>query len=296
MVDIGPPSVTDDARTLNKRRQPLILIAALLMLAAPACASMQQRVTESENRSSTIEAQVADLQATQQNIIARLTQLRDDLEMALDPVRAQQASGGADLQALQAQVDSLQQQIRLLTDQLAALEAAGVAPPTTQARPTTPMPPPTEGGQAGAAADTGGAPAGGEPASDQESLFNAAYGDYTSGQFVLAVSGFEEFLSRYPEAPRAADALYWIGESMAAQDRHDDARRRFLDVPQRFPSSPKVPDAILRAALEAVELGQVNDAIRELRQLIAAYGSSDAALIGCMQLDRMGQALPAGCG
>ena len=273
---------------VSRLREPryLLLLAALLV-AAPGCASMQQRVAESENRAATLEAQVADLQATQQTIIARVNQIRQDLENALDPVRAQQASGGADLRALETEVANLRQQVDLLARQLEAVSAAAVGAAVTEPpRSGMAMPPPR--GQP--TADTP-APA----AAESESLFNAAYGDYTAGQFVLAISGFEEFLVRYTGDARGADALYWIGESLAAQQRHADARRRFLEIPQRFPASPKVPDAVLRAALEAVELGQRDDAIRELRQLIAAHGRSDAALIGCMQLDRMGQTLPAGC-
>jgi tol-pal system protein YbgF len=308
MSNIGPPSATEDSKPLSKRPQQQActsrrvvkragargagarraLLATLLVLAAPACASMQQRVTESENRSATLEAQVADLQATQQQIITRLTQLREDLETGLDPVRAQQASSGVDLQSLETQVAALQQQIVLLTEQLARLEAAGTTTTGAARQPTMAMPP-AGGGQV--TQDPGAAAAG----SEQDALFDAAYGDYTAGQYVLAISGFEEFLARYPNAPRGADAVYWIGESLAAQEMHDDARRRFLEIAQRYPTSAKVPDAILRAALEAVELGQLDDAIRELRQLIAAYQESDAALIGCMQLERMGQPLPAGC-
>ena len=275
----------DPVRRLREPRY-LLLLAALLV-AAPGCASMQQRVTESENRSATLEAQVADLQATQQTIIARVNQIRQDLENALDPVRAQQASGGADLRTLETEVANLRQQVDLLAQQLEAVSAAAVGAAVTEP-PRSGMAMPPARGQ-----PTADAPA--PAAAENESLFNAAYSDYTAGQFVLAISGFGEFLVRYPGDPRGADALYWIGESLAAQERHADARRRFLEIPQRFPASPKVPDAVLRAALEAVELGQRDDAIRELRQLIAAHGRSDAALIGCMQLDRMGQPLPAGC-
>mgnify|MGYP001386743106 CR=1 FL=1 len=277
---------------MNERRQPptLPLIALLVVVfAAPACASMQQRVTESENRSNTLEAQVADLQANQQNIISRLAALRATLEDALDPIRAQQAfRGGADLRALEAQVATLSEQVRQLTTALAVAQAAAATTPTTAAPTlTTPMP----------------AAGGGEPSSDpdttaegaEDALFNSAYADYSAGQFIVAVSGFEEFLVRHPGSARAADALYWIAESLAAQDLHDDARRRFLEVTQAYPGSPNVPDAVLRAALEAVELGLRDAAIRELRQLIAAYRGSDTALIGCMQLDRLGQSLPAGC-
>ena len=267
------------------RRQPLTLPIALTLLVAfgSSCASMQQRVTESENRSNTLQAQVADLQAAQQNIIATMTMLRQDLEAALDPVRAQQASGGADVRSLQAQLAAMQEQVRILTEQLAAYEAARIAPGTTP----PPATPPGAGG--GANLPALGA------TSEEDVLFNAAYGDYTAGQFVLAVSGFEEFVFRHSGSPRAADALYWIGESLAAQELHAEARRRFLEIPQVYPGSPKVADAVLRAALEAVELGQRDDAIRELRQLVAAHANSDAALIGCMQLDRLGQRLPAAC-
>ena len=265
-------------------RQPRTLPIALMLLVGfgSSCASMQQRVTESENRSTTTEAQVADLQATQQTIIATMTMLRADLEAALDPVRAQQASGGADLRSLQAQILSLQEQVQILTDQLAASEATGGTPDSAQPSTTTP------------AAGSSTTPVGGAT-SGEDGLFNAAYGDYTAGQFVLAVSGFEEFVFRYPDSARAPDAIYWIGESLAAQDLHPEARRRFLEIAQAYPGSAKIPDAVLRAALEAVELGQLDDAIRELRQLVAAHANSDAALIGCMQLDRLGQALPAGC-
>jgi len=271
---------------LIDRRQPLTLPVALALLVAfgSSCASMQQRVTESENRSTTLQAQVADLQAAQQNIIATMTMLRQDLEAALDPVRAQQASGGAELRSLQAQIAAMQEQVRILTEQLAAYEAAGVAPGATPLPANTPP----------AATGGGNLPALGAR-SEEDVLFNAAYGDYTAGQFVLAVSGFEEFVSRHSASPRAADALYWIGESLAAQELHAEARRRFLEIPQAYPGSPKIADAVLRAALEALELGQRDDAIRELRELVAAHANSDAALIGCMQLDRLGQRLPAAC-
>lgn len=285
---------------MTRRRPTRTLPAALtLLLAAGACASMQQRVTESENRSQTLEAQVADLQSTQQEMINTITMLRADLEAALDPIRAQQASGGADLRSMQAEIASLQEQVRILTDQLAANNAAAAATAaaaTTQRPPRGAAMPPasTRGADGGATAR----PAGDPPAGDlsaAESLFNDAYADYTAGRYVLAVSGFDEVAAQYPESPRAPDALYWTGESLAAQGQHAAARRRFLEVTQRYPGSAKVPDALLRAALEAVELGQVDDAVRELRQLVAAHASSDAALVGCMQLGQLGQTLPSGC-
>jgi len=225
---------------------------------------MQQRVTESENRSNTLEAQVADMQATQQDIITTMTMLRADLEAALDPIRAQQASGGADLRSLQTEIVNLQEQLLILTEQLAAYEATATDPSTATQEPSSVAMPPSGGDTRAAAA--------GATDSAEDALFNA-----------------------HADSPRAADAMYWIGESLAAQELHAEARRRFLAIAQDYPASAKVPDALLRAALEAVELGQLDDAVRELNQLVATHTNSDAALIGCMQLDRLGQPLPAAC-
>ena len=251
---------------------------------------MQQRVTESENRANTLEAQVADLQATQESIITRLTQIRQDLETALDPVRSQQADRGENLRALETEFAALRQQVLLLTERVARLSEQPV-PPAPGPTPGAPMPPPNSARPR----QTGGRQPAAPGGSEENSIFDSAYMDYTAGQYVLAVDGFQEFLSRYPDSNKAPDALYWIGESLAAQEDHATARQRFLQVPERYPAAAKVPDAKLRAALEAVEMGQLAEAIRELRDLVGAHAGSDAALIGCMQLDRMGQRMPPGC-
>ncbi len=276
---------------------------------------MQQRVDDTERRSATLEAQVADLQATQQEIITRLVQLREDLERQIDPVRAQQASGGADVRSLQVEIDNLQEQVRILTEQLAAFEAArateGTASPANPAMPpaaerpvTEPPatePPVTDPAQTTERPEVRPSPTTttdipeASDVSEREALFVAAYTNYTAGEYVTAVSGFEEFVARYPGTERAADALYWMGESLAGQDLHREARARFLEVVESYPDAPKVRDAMLRAALEAVALGERDAAVRELRALVSAHPRTDAALVGCMQLDRMGVALPADC-
>ena len=264
------------------------------IFSAPACASMQKRVTESENRSNTLEAQVSDLQENQQNLISRLASLQAELEAALDPIRVQQAGGGAELRALEAEVSALREQVKQLATALAQSQPAELpipskgrlllydffAPPTPSGLPATTGEQPTEFATY---------------SDEEEGLFNRAYADYTAGQFIIAVSGFEEFLARHSASPRAPDALYWLAESLAAQSLHADARDRFLEVKQTYPTSVKVPDATLSAALEAIALGEHDTAIRELRELITAYQGSDAALIGCLQLDRLGQSLPATC-
>jgi len=294
----SPPEHPSEA--LNRRQQPpaLRLITLLVFVfSASACASMQKRVTESENRSNTLEAQVSDLQENQQNLISHVASLQTELEAALDPIRVQQAGEGAELRALEAQVSALREQVKQLTTALAQSQSTEVAlpskgrlllydffaPPKPSGLSATAGEQPTSTGDFSSYGD------------EEEGLFNRAYADYTAGQFVVAVSGFEEFLARHSTSSRAPDALYWIAESLSAQGLHIDARNRFLKVKQNYPASVKVSDATLSAALEAIALGEHDTAIRELRDLIATHAGTDAALIGCMQLDRLSQSLPVAC-
>ena len=258
---------------------------------------MQKRVTESENRSNTLEAQVSDLQENQQNLISHLARVQTELEAALDPIRVQQAGEGVELRALEAEVSALREQVKELTAALGQAQPAEVplpskgrlllydffAPPKPSGVPATAGEQPTSTGEFTSYSD------------EEDGLFNRAYADYTAGQYVVAISGFEEFLVRYSTSSRAPDALYWIAESLKAQGLHTDARSRFLEVKQNYPASVKVSDATLSAALEAIALGEHDTAILELRDLIATHAGTDAALIGCMQLDRLGQSLPVAC-
>ena len=58
------------------RAVPLVALCAMV----PGCSSFEKRVAEVESRQDALDAQISDLQAAQQNIVARLVQLRQELE------------------------------------------------------------------------------------------------------------------------------------------------------------------------------------------------------------------------
>ena len=78
-------------RVMMKRLN--LLASSLTVLAfAAACAPSEQRLVSIESRQAATEAQVADLQTAQQNIIARLVQVRQELDNSLQPLRTQSAA------------------------------------------------------------------------------------------------------------------------------------------------------------------------------------------------------------
>ncbi|HEY3123369.1 MAG TPA: hypothetical protein VGK70_04830, partial [Thermoanaerobaculia bacterium] len=48
-------------------------------------------------------------------------------------------------------------------------------------------------------------------------LYDTAYADYTKGRYALAIQGFQEYLTAYPNTDLSDNAQYWIGECHYAQ-------------------------------------------------------------------------------
>ncbi len=72
---------------------------------------------------------------------------------------------------------------------------------------------------------------------------------------------FEEFLRLFPGDRLAADAQYWLGESLYVQRRYKPAAQAFLKVIQSHQDSAKVPNSLLKLAMTLEQLGQKDCAL-----------------------------------
>src|SRR5207245_8615237 len=82
------------------------------------------------------------------------------------------------------------------------------------------------------------------PASTSENpmeVYQAAYRDYQRGNYDLALAGFRDFLARYPESELAANAEYWIGESLYSQKKYSEAIDQFNRGVNAYPASDQAP-------------------------------------------------------
>ena len=103
------------------------------------------------------------------------------------------------------------------------------------------------------------------PAGDPNQMYQAAYLDYTKGNYDLAVSGFREYLKSFPDAEFAGNAQYWVGESLYSLGKYDEAAVEFEEVINSYPASSKVPGAMLKR-------GYCFDALKKPKEAKAAYG------------------------
>ena len=117
-----------------------------------------------------------------------------------------------------------------------------------------------------------------------DQLFAAAYGDYSRGNYDLAISEFRQYVETYPSSEMADNAQYWIGEALFAKRKHDEAITEFDKLIQLFPKGDRVAAARFKKGMALMELGQQDAARSEFQALIRLYPRSNEAALARQQL------------
>ena len=117
-----------------------------------------------------------------------------------------------------------------------------------------------------------------------DQLFAAAYGDYSRGNYDLALSEFRQYVETYPASEMADNAQYWIGECLAAKKQYNEAIAELDKVAILFPKGDKIATARYKKALILKENGQADLAMVEFQALIKLFPKSNEATLAKQQL------------
>ena len=109
--------------------------------------------------------------------------------------------------------------------------------------------------------------------------YDAAYDLVLKGDYDVAETSFQRFLASYPSDPLAADAQYWIGESLYARQDYRGAADAFLAGYKQYPKSGKAPDMLLKLGLSLNGLGQREAACGTYAEILKKYPKSSNALM-----------------
>lgn len=90
---------------------------------------------------------------------------------------------------------------------------------------------------------------------DPEELYRSGYSHVLNGDYRLAEDLFRSFLELYPEDLLAADARFWLGESVLGQGRFEDAAAIFIETRGRHPDAAKAPETMLKIGTIMAALG-----------------------------------------
>ncbi len=122
----------------------------------------------------------------------------------------------------------------------------------------------------------GGGDAPEEDAAGPEEIFQMGMQQLRRGSPRTARIAFRRVLEEFSEHGRAADALYWLGESFRTEDP-DSAVAAFEAVVERFPSSMRAPLALYKIGLDAERRGDTGAARLAFQRVVAGYPRSDEA-------------------
>jgi len=178
---------------------------------------------------------------------------------------------------LSSRVDSQARQPRA-TPPLVAPRSA--APGSSTAPPPVPGPPPASAVPGARSTTSSTAP---------QDAYQAAYIDFSKGSYPIAITGFREFLRRYPDHPLAGSAQYWVGEAQLGLARSqansgqaerstlalEQAVQEFRKVVANYPRSEKAPSALYKEAIVLIELKQPSVAQARLQYLVDNFPQSE---------------------
>ena len=121
-------------------------------------------------------------------------------------------------------------------------------------------------------------------APQEEAAYLQAFDQLKGGKYDDAISGFKAMIQKWPDGRYADNAWYWMGEAHYVKRDYPAAVQSFQTVAERFPKSPKAPDALLKLGLAQSESKQKDQSRATLQRLIKDYPSSNAASLARQRL------------
>ena len=279
--------------TATRAAVALALGYAMLTPATPAAADREHQQIMADLR--ILQEQTLQLQALMNGLgeaLKVVTSRLDDqtsLERkAFADAKVQMDAISGDLRVVREKTDEANVRLGSISQELESLRQAipepGALPPAAAS---------TDAGVTGAPGAPG-LPAGTGPAQpvplnpgSPQRAFQSAWGDYVSGNFSLAVAGFQMFLSSFPKSPQAHEAQLLIGDSLYQDKKDAEAVAAYDRVISNYPRSASLPQAYYKRGLVLERIGDRDRARESYEIVMKEYGNSDQANLAKQRLDNL---------
>jgi tol-pal system protein YbgF len=121
----------------------------------------------------------------------------------------------------------------------------------------------------------------------ESNAYQAAFDTLKEGRYKEAKAKLKAFLDKYPNSSFAGNAQYWLGEAHYVTRDFEQGIVEFEKVLKVFPTSNKVPDAMLKLGYTYYELKQFPKAKAILEDLRTRFPDETAARLATKRLDRI---------
>jgi len=184
-----------------------------------------------------------------------------------------------DVRVVREKLDDNNVRIGQLTTEVTALRQAL----QSSARPSGPP----DTAPASGVAPGGTPPPAGASLESPQHLWETAYGDYTAGQYDVAVLGFQSYIDNFPKTDKSDDAQVYICRAYL-QDKKDDKAVEACDTAIRtYPNGDVIPEAYYYKGLALSNLKNLKDARDTWEELLRKFPDSTSAVQARNQLDRL---------
>lgn len=112
---------------------------------------------------------------------------------------------------------------------------------------------------------------------NEKAQYESALSMFKANDFRGAAAAFSSFLSNNPGSGYSASSYYWLGSSYYALRDYKSSITANQMVVNRYPDNPRAPDALLNIATAYTELKDKSNARNTLDTLITQYPNSQAA-------------------
>jgi tol-pal system protein YbgF len=282
---------------ITTRRSAVALAVALGYLAVspatPAAADREHQQMMADLRmlqeqTNQLQALMNDLGEALRAVNSRLDDQNSLERKAFADGKVQMDAISGDLRVVREKVDETNVRLGTITQELESLRQTipepGVAPPVpvNDAGGLPGVPP-------GAAPPTAAPPATAAipPGMQPQRLFDSSYGDYSTGNYSLAVQGFESYLRAFPKSQRAHEAQLLVGESLWLDNKDADAVVAYDRVLANYPSSASGPQAYYKRGMALQRLGEADRARESWETLIKQFPDTQQATLAKQGLERL---------
>jgi tol-pal system protein YbgF len=274
-----------------------IVAAAVMLPAVPAHAqSRAERQMMADIRMLQEQAQqlaitLAALNDSLKALNTRLDKSDEGMRKGLADQRLVVENMGADLRVIRERTDETNVRINTLSQEMEALRSslASMAAAVQTAQSQVPVDPNAPIDPTAPAATTP-SPLPSTIGLSPTRMYETAMADYASGQWSLAITGFDQFLKAFPKSEMADDAQYFIGETYYASAKYPEAIAALNEVIQNYANGNRTADAYYRRGSAQERMKDVDAARESWEFVIKNYPDSDAARLAKQNLDRIGPA------
>jgi tol-pal system protein YbgF len=218
----------------------------------------------------------------------------DDQSAAIRKAMADQAvtvnTVGENVRILREKMDDTNVRVSSISQEIEALRHAIASQPSPTAVPPPPGTEPTAGTPA-TATSPGQAPAANinpvPPGVSPQKMFDASFDDYTAGRFDIAILGFQSYIQAYPRTPKAAEAQFYIGQSLFSQSKWREAQDAFQKVITDYPQSPTVPGAYYKLGQTYERLNQPDLARKAYDTVVKNFPDANDTMLARQALERL---------